>query len=144
MQFVKPIGIAVKITYYHQSHNPEVVYYRYNLPMRIIEKWKWYFEYITALIKVNNPKNKVELTIVAQDGCLCGEDYKQWKIQNLIKAKSTKIKKLQTANSDDLFNFQSIERKETINRLQKEIEDLQNGILSYIPPIYINNIKSLI
>lgn len=143
MQFVKPMGIAVKIIYYHQYYNPEVVYYRYNLPMRIIEKWKWYFEYITALIKVNNPKNKVELTIVAQDECLCGEDYKQWKIKNLIKAKTSKIKKLQTAKCDDLFNFQSNEREETINRLQKEIEDLQNGKLSYIPPIYINNIKSL-
>lgn len=143
MQFVKPMGIAVKITYYHQYYNPEVVYYRYNLPMKIIEKWKWYFEYITALIKVNNPKNKVELTIVAQDECLCGEDYKQWKIKNLIKAKTSKIKKLQTAKCDDLFNFQSNEREETIIRLQKEIEDLQNGKLSYIPPIYINNIKSL-
>lgn len=91
------MGIAVKITYYHQYHNPETVYYRYNLPMKIVEKWKWYFEYLTARIKVNNPKNKVELTIVYQDVFLCGEDYKQWKIKNLIKAKTSKINKLQTA-----------------------------------------------
>ena len=97
MKFIKPMGIAVKITYYHQYHNPETVYYRYNLPMKIVEKWKWYFEYLTARIKVNNPKNKVELTIVYQDVFLCGEDYKQWKIKNLIKAKTSKINKLQTA-----------------------------------------------
>lgn len=42
--------------------------------MRIVSKWKWYFEYLAALVKVNNPRNRVELTIGAQD-LLQGKEY---------------------------------------------------------------------
>lgn len=137
-------GIAVKITFYHSSCNSEVVYYRYNLPMRIVEKWKWYFEYLAARIKYNHPRNKVELVIVAQSDCLCGEDYKNWKIPNLIKAKERQINKLKNDTSTDLFDFQSKEREYKIEQLESDIKDLNEGKLSYVPPTYINHIKNYI
>ena len=54
-------GIAVKIVIYSGCLADETIYYRYNLPMRIVERWKWYFEYLAALVKYYNPRRKVEL-----------------------------------------------------------------------------------
>ena len=56
-------GIAVKILIYSGCLAEATIYYRYNLPMRIVEKWKWYFEYLAAKVKCANPHRKVELLI---------------------------------------------------------------------------------
>lgn len=58
--------ICVKITIFKGHHADEVVYYRNKLSVSMIEKWRWYFEYLAALIKVNNPLRKTELTICPQ------------------------------------------------------------------------------
>lgn len=44
-------GIAVKILIYTGCIADETIYYRYNMPMRVVEKWKWYFEYLAAIVK---------------------------------------------------------------------------------------------
>lgn len=51
--------ICIKITIYKGCHADEVIYYRNKLPIRIVSQWRWYFEYIAARVKVNNPKRKV-------------------------------------------------------------------------------------
>lgn len=58
--------ICVKITIRKGCNDWEVIYYRNKLPMWIIEQWRWYFDYLAALVKVNNPRLKVELTTCAQ------------------------------------------------------------------------------
>lgn len=55
--------ICVKITIFKGHHADEVVYYRNKLSVSMIEKWRWYFEYLAALIKVNNPLRKTEQVI---------------------------------------------------------------------------------
>ena len=78
--------ICVKITIYKGSHADEVVYYRNKLPFEIAEKWKWYFEYIAAIVKVNNPKRKVELVMCVQT-LLQGQEYIESKSKTLLRAK---------------------------------------------------------
>lgn len=141
-------GIAIKIQIYqikYQSQVEETVYYRYNVPLWIVEKWKWYYEYLTALLKVNNPKRKVALIITGQSEMLCGDDYVQEKTKSLLKYKKAYIKKLASIESDDLFGFGKEGRNKKIERLEYEIERLENGCFDYyIPPTYINKIKKWI
>ena len=88
--------ICVKITIFKGHHADEVVYYRNKLSVSMIEKWRWYFEYLAALIKVNNPLRKTELTICPQT-LLQGEEYIEEKSKTLLKAKRTKLKTLQNS-----------------------------------------------
>lgn len=81
--------ICIKIVIYKGYYADEVIYYRNKLPMQIAEKWRWYFEYLAALVKVNNPKRKVELTICAQN-LLQGDEYIKAKSKTLLRAKKKK------------------------------------------------------
>lgn len=137
--------VCVKISVYKGCWVDEVVYYRYKLPLWIVEKWKWYFEYLAARIKVKNPKRKVELIIVACDGT-CGQDYISEHAKNLLKAKKIKLKKLRTGRyEDDLFGFAKAERNEKEQAVMEEIAALERGEFNYwVPAIYINKIKNWI
>lgn len=139
-------GIAVKIQIYQGAYSSEVVYYRYNMPPKLVFKWRWYFEYLAARIKVSNPKNKIELTIVQQN-VLCGDDYVQEKVKNLLKHCKGQLKKLENMIvEDDLFRNVSKSHAEKIEKLRKKKSELENGSykLDYIPATYINNVKKWI
>lgn len=140
-------GIAVKILIYQEgSHALETVYYRYNMPLALVEKWEWYFEYLTARIKVSNPRNKVELTITQQN-VLCGDDYVQEKIKNLLKRCKSELNRLERMTvNDDLFGNIGKSHAEKIAKLKNKKDELENGSfkLSYIPPTYINRVKKWI
>ncbi len=136
-------GICIKILLYTGCLADKVVYYRYNMPMRVVEKWKWYFEYLAALIKVNNPHNKVELIICAQEQTLCGEDYVREKVKNLLRARKAKLKKVRNGHiEDDLFGLTAEEKASTEQSILDEIESLERGeYRGYIPATYINDVK---
>ena len=113
--------ICVKITIYKGSHADEVVYYRNKLPIEIAEKRKWYFEYLAALVKVNNPKRKVELV-------MC--------VQTLLQ---------QGVVDDDLFGFNQQRNEEKRKCIENEIAALERGEFNYyVPQTYINKIKQFI
>lgn len=139
-------GIAVKILIYTGCIADETIYYRYNLPMRIVEKWKWYFEYLAALVKKTNPRRKVELLISAQETCLCGSDYVSEKTKTLLRAKKIRLKKLQTGcYEDDLFGMAKADNQAIQESVMREIEALERGEFNYyVPATYINKIKSYI
>ena len=139
-------GIAVKILIYTGCIADATIYYRYNLPMRIVEKWKWYFEYLAAKVKIANPRRKVELLICSQENCLCGSDYVSERTKNLLRAKSLKLKKLQTGRyEDDLFGLAKADNEAKIDSVKAEIEALERGEFNYYgPPTYINKIKNYI
>lgn len=135
--------ICVKIAIYNGCQVEEVIYYRNKLPMRIIEKWRWYFEYLAALIKIHNPRRKVELTICAQT-LLQGQEYIDEKSKTLLRAKRAQVKKLDNSNiiNDDLFGYQTQQLNARRERIQAEIEALERGEFNYyIPPTYINRLK---
>lgn len=97
--------ICVKISIRKAWSDWEVIYYRNKLPMSIIEQWRWYFEYLAALVKINNPHKKVELIICAQT-LKQGQEYIEEKSKTLLRAKTAKLKKLQnTPVQDDFFGF---------------------------------------
>lgn len=137
--------ICIKIVIYKGYYADEVIYYRNKLPMQIAEKWRWYFEYLAALVKVNNPKRKVELTICAQN-LLQGDEYIKAKSKTLLRAKKSKLNKLKnTPLQDDFFGFTKHKYDDKIKAIQSEINDLENGKFKYyVPPIYINKIKTWI
>lgn len=111
--------------------------------MRIIEKWRWYFEYLAALIKIHNPRRKVELTICAQT-LLQGQEYIAEKSKTLLRAKRAQVKRLDSSNiiNDDLFGYQTQQLNARRERIQAEIEALERGEFNYyVPPTYINQLK---
>lgn len=137
--------ICVKIIIYRSCNDGEVIYYRNKLPMWIIDQWRWYFEYLAALVKVNNPRRKVELIICAQT-LKQGQEYIEEKSKTLLRAKKSKLKKLQNAPvQNDLFNFAKDEQDRKIKAVQGEINALERGEFNYyVPPTYINRIKNWI
>ena len=139
-------GVAVKINIYTGSYVEDVIYYRYNLPLELVQRWKWYFEYLTALVKVHNPKRKVELIICAQHTTICGKDYIGEHIRTFLRAKKIQLKKAITGRyEDDLFGFEKAKHDSKIQFLQEEIEALERGEFRYyVPPTEINKIKEYI
>ena len=139
-------GVAVKINLYSGCWVEDVIYYRYNLPLRIVERWKWYFEYIAALVKVHNPQRKVELVICSQNEVLCGDDYISEKTKSLLRARKIKLKQTLAGRfEDDLFGFAAAERKELTDKITQEITALERGEFNYyVPAVYINKIKQYI
>lgn len=137
--------ICVKITIRKGCNDWEVIYYRNKLPLWIIEQWRWYFDYLAALVKVNNPRRKVELIICAQT-LKQGQEYIEEKSRNLIRAKETKLKRLEnTPVQDDLFNYAKDEREKKTQAVQGEINALKRGEFNYYVPVtYINKIKKWI
>lgn len=134
--------IAVKISIYKDWHVEEVIYYRYAMPLPIVRKWQWYFEYLAALVKVHNPRRTVELIIVSQD-VLCGDDYIAKKTKTLLQAKRPQLKQAQNKRiNDDLFGHTSSAHQSKLDRLRDEIEALERGEFRYyVPQTYINKIK---
>lgn len=137
--------ICVKIMIRKGCNDWEVIYYRNKLPMWIIEQWRWYFDYLAALVKVNNPRRKVELTVCAQT-LKQGQEYIEDKSKTLLRAKKSKLKKLQnTPVQNDFFNFAKDERDSKVQAVQGEINALERGEFNYyVPPTYINRIKNWI
>lgn len=60
-QTMNGIEFFVKITLFKGSHADAVVYYRRYMNIDFILRWKWYFEYLAARLKVSHPREKVEL-----------------------------------------------------------------------------------
>lgn len=137
--------ICVKITIRKGCNDWEVIYYRNKLPMWIIEQWRWYFDYIAALVKVSNPHLKVEMTICAQT-LKQGQEYIEEKSKTLLQTKKSKLKKLQnTPVQYGLFNFAKDEQDRKIQAVQGEINALERGEFNYyVPPTYINKLKNWI
>lgn len=137
--------ICVKIMVYNKCHVEEVVYYRNKLPMCVVEQWRWYFEYLAAKVKVAHPRRRVELIICAQT-LLQGEEYIKEKTVSLLKAKSSRLKRLiESPAADDLFGFGALDRQNKITALVDDIKALERGEFNYyVPPTYINNVKAWI
>lgn len=145
MSKIQPSWICVKITVYKGYHADKVVYYRGQISIDMLEKWRWYFEYLAARIKVKHPRRKVELTIGRQT-LLLGDEYVQEKIKNLLRHRRAKLQKLiNTPVASDLFNDNQIDLEKKIEQTKAEIAALERGeYTGWVPPYYINEIKQWI
>lgn len=145
MSKIKPSWICVKITVYKGCYADKVVYYRGQISIDMLEKWRWYFEYLAARIKVKHTRRKVELTICPQTLPL-GDEYVQEKIKNLLRHRRAKLQKLiNTPVESDLFNYNQIDLEKKIEQTREEIAALDRGeYTGWVPPYYINEIKQWI
>lgn len=145
MSKIQPSWICVKITVYKGYYADKVVYYRGQISIDMLEKWRWYFEYLAARIKVKHPRRKVELTIGRQT-LLLGDEYVQEKIKNLLRHRRAKLQKLiNTPVASDLFNDNQIDLEKKIEQTRAEIAALERGeYTGWVPPYYINEIKQWI
>lgn len=145
MSKLQPSWICVKITVYKGYHADRVVYYRGQISIDMLEKWRWYFEYLAARIKVKHPRRKVELTICPQTLPL-GDEYVQEKIKNLLRHRRSKLQKLiNTPVASDLFNDNQTDLENKIEQTRAEIAALERGeYTGWVPPYYINEIKQWI
>ncbi|WP_304472869.1 hypothetical protein [uncultured Duncaniella sp.] len=153
MTFEEPLMIVkISVSFVGGYSVEDVIYYQYKLPMNLMLKYKWYFEYLMALVKIHNPRRHVELRIGRQDDktgdnlILCGQDYIDAKTSSLIAGKKRTITKLRNRMpADDLFGLGKAECEANIAGIQAEIDALERGEFNYyVPATYINKIKQYI
>lgn len=138
--------VRIDVSMERYSVVEDVVYYRAKMPMNLALRWRWFFEYIAARVKVKHPRRKVRLSIKQQsEEFKVGADYIAEKRTTLLRAKHAQIKKLQNQTANDLFGFAEDDRLSKINKLQGEIAALERGEFNYWFPVeYKNHIKQWI
>lgn len=145
---MNPLNYNIKIELYGEGdckyHVEEVVYYRYDFPTMMMYRWRWYFEYLAALVKVAYPHRKVNLIIHQNtDGYLAGKDYIERKSESLLKSLRGQLKRLENkVYVDDLFSTESEKIEDKKARIQQEIASLEKGEFTrWCPGTYKNTIK---
>ena len=136
---VVKIAVSNEMNY---CHIVDVVYYRSGLSPDFINRWRWFFEFIAAKVKVAHPKRKVHLYIGPQD-CLLGKEWHDYRRSVLLKSKQTKLKKLEKGVvDDDLFHFARQDNDKKIADIKRQIDSLENDTFEFGEfPEYINKIK---
>lgn len=140
----KLFTVKMTVSMFKQGGIPEeVIYYRQKLPLELLCEYKWYFEWLAALVKARHPHRKVVLEYF-DTTFPCGED---WVRENLPKKLADKRKRLKTcqkkmASPRDLFGFEAEEASRKAENLAGEIEPLERGEYNYYtPPAYINEVR---
>lgn len=138
-------AVKISISPYRLQSLGEVIYYRSNLAVDMIIRWRWYFEYLAALVKTRNPRFEVVLTSGPMEN-LVGEEYRKRKTENLLKAKISKLAKLKKVTPDrDLFGFNVEDYENEKEKIDEEISQLESGQYDfYVPAEYINRIKEFV
>jgi hypothetical protein len=133
---MKKIFVKISISYNYYGSIDEVVYFRHAIDINTFSRWKWYFEYLVAKIKINYPKSKVFFEYGEQN-LIFGNEYILKKKKDLLIRKEINLKKIEGDKKLMLFEDEFSTSKK--NKLIKEIEDLKNNEFNfYIPNEYIN------
>lgn len=136
------IAVSSNTDYFHID---DVVYYRSGMSPDFVTRWLWYFEYLAALVKVKNPRRKVEFVRGPQD-ILLGKEWHEYRRSVLIKSRQTKLKKLEKGVvDDDLFGFKSQDNEAEKAKVKAQLDALDRDEFP-IPefPEYINKIKQYV
>ena len=123
----------------------DVVYYRSGMSPDFIDRWLWFFEYLSARVKVANPKRKVLFYKGPQDVML-GNEWHEYRRNVMMRTCNTKLKKLEKGVvNDDLFHFASQDNDKKISEVRTKLTSLEKDKFP-IPefPEYINKIKNYI
>lgn len=120
----------------------ETIYYRQKLPLDLLCSYKWYFEWLAALVKAAHPHRRVILEYF-DTTCPCGQDFIDKMLPKRLAAKRKELAKWTRERQDDLFGFASSRAKEKAEKIRKEIALLENGTYTgpYVPPSYINSVR---
>lgn len=134
----------VKITIYNGSL-AEVVYYRRYMTIDFVIRWRWFFEYLAARIKVAHPRKKVEI-LCGRIDLLTPAEYAAKKRESLLRAKRGQVNRLKnTPDELDLFDIAINKKREKIERIENEIQRLENGEqIFWVYEDYINKIHKYV
>lgn len=117
----------VKIVLYKGCQVDSVVYYRRYMDIDFVMRWRWYFEYLAARLKVAYPREKVEM-LCGRIDLLTPAEFAIKKRESLLRAKRGLIKKMEnTPDELDLFDIAINKKREKIERIEDEIRRLENG-----------------
>lgn len=139
------IAIRIDVSMLKYSNIVEKVIYWRIQPIDTWLKWVWYWEYLAARIKVKHPRRKVTLTMGNID-YFDRDLYIEKKKASLLSAKKAKLSKLmKNPINDDLFGWASAENADSIAKVKKAIQELEDGVVNfYVPAEYINDTKDWI
>lgn len=136
------IAVSGETDYFHID---DVVYYRSGMSPDFVTRWLWYFDYLAALVKVHNPRRRVDLVKGPTD-ILLGKEWHEYRRGALLKSRMAKLKKLEKGVvDDDLFHFKSQDNEAERAKVQSQIDALEKDEFP-IPefPEYINKIKQYV
>ena len=125
------------------DHVEDVIYYRSGMSVDQAIRWRWYFEYLAAIVKVRHPHRRVFCVITSGDDIMLGKEWHEHRRQAMIKTATRKIRELESQPvNDDLFGFNAKERADELAEWRKKLSMLQWDVYP-IPdfPEYINKIK---
>lgn len=137
----------VKITISNErlyNHVDDVIYYRSGMSVDFAIRWRWFFDYLTARVKVAHPRQNVKCVITSGADIMLGKEWHEHRRQAMLKTAFAKLKKMETEPiQDDLFGFTSSE----IEAKKDELRDKVRRLMADTYPIsefpeYINKIKS--
>ena len=139
---VAKIAVSDETNY---CHIVDVVYYRSGMSPDFINKWRWFFEYLAARVKVAHPKRKVQLYI-GPHHCIVGKEWHDYRRGVMLKSRKNKLKKLEKGMiDDDLFHFARQDNDKKIADIKRQIDSLENDTFEFGEfPEYINKIKEYI
>lgn len=139
---VVKIAVSSENDYYHIE---DVVYYRSGMSPDFVSRWLWFFEYLAARVKVNNPRRRVELIKGSIDFKI-GQEWHEYRRSSLIKSRTQKLKKLEScAVQADLFGFAQDDHEAKLDELRKQLALLERDEFFISDfPIYINKIKDYV
>lgn len=141
-QCVVKIAVSTAENY---THIDDVVYYRSGMTPDFVTKWRWYFEYLGALVKVANPHRRVEVWTGPVD-IMLGDEWHQHRRTAMLKSRNIKLKQLRNITpSSDLFGFGLQDHELSISEVQRQIELLERDEFPIAGfPEYINKIREYI
>lgn len=134
----------VKILFYKESRYSalaETVYYKNDMDIDFFMRWKWYFQYRGALLRVQNPHAYIELSHGSYEYELPEDKYRR-KVYNLLLAAKRKLTQYLRqieyvkVNWDELFPMEEHPKwikvqakltyyEERVQVLSKEYEEIQ-------------------
>lgn len=141
-QCVVKIGISSAANY---THIEDVVYYRSGMTPDFVTRWRWYFDLLAAMVKVANPRRRVELWAGPVD-IMLGDEWHQHRRLAMLKSRNIKLKQLRNITpSSDLFGFGQQDHELRISEVQRQIALLERDEFPIADfPEYINKIKEYI
>lgn len=139
---VVKIAVSSEKNYFSMD---EVVYFRSGMTADFVSRWQWFFEYLAALVKVNNPKRRVVFYKGPQD-VLLGEEWHNYRRQSLLLSNKGKLKRLQSSPvENDIFGFNQQDHEAEMQRVADKIEALERDEFPIEEfPEYINKIKNFL
>ena len=140
---VAKISISMETSYYHMD---ATVYYRSGMTPDFLTRWRWYFDYLAARLKVAYPRRNVVISYGPQDDIMLGKEWHEHRRSAMMRTCRKKLTELAAMPVDmDLFGFSKGEHDAEVSKWIAKLEALEADTYP-IPdfPEYINRVKEFL